>query len=960
MNQDLAIPPCGGAPIPTTEKFKPTISLNLKGYVPRFKESEERKTTRMLTRNYAVLEMAKLVNSCELTAQGWLTYFQGMGLIVHKPLLEVGLHLVKQWTSQNPDQALELLDYLIQQSPNSRTEFVPYYMDVWATHASNANFKRRYEILTTLLSEPLTYGCPNTFISMGFEVMLGLIKHELPEEVHGLREALQEQNLVEKGGALYDCLHTPEIIFGICLVEKLGLEAPQASLQFLLMLMQKNNRAPELPTLFFIPCFTSLCRSLLKTDLSSCTAGLIELLKDGTAIKQNDPDLSRLIADLVKELFECQKIQDAAQILSLVKIENKDHLDFQIQEIAALETLIVNQNFTTARAKLKSLLQIPISPALIQKLAELAVRLGDFLPEKAFKSLFSAPANPNTPGSAFSEAPSFQQVVQSYLTLVPPNLSNLAKILILLDVSPHENLNVWINTITCFLVPTKKRKNLVQHQQLQKHMLEILGKKEGLSFLFKGKHIASALKITKLAIESKQLPLVVKLFEGCSTRLKAGTPGKEVLISLKETLEQAFSLFKAQNFVAGAPLLANLGQLLAVLKDQPSLSISFIELCIHSKGSSSYPECLMQLRTLLSKISRKDLHLLHSKFFNSLNDADLPLEISRLPFLIATLNDYTSDLQAVWTDRPRINYIFIAQAVTRLLKACQKNNCLVPSEFFKLGGKFLLLELDRCVPKHFQKESALISILRGLIHSNLETLNLFQTCVAHKNIRNFISQENYVTLLQTCFIQRFRWTMTKSPFYCDLEITKINLLQVKAFLETAVESEPVKTSNLEKFWEKILLSAFTYSTLTNQSQPSQEFVHFLLNAPSNLSLIERRSLIILSIRKSLDLLKHVKLTQRQSLYEKLLKYMEELLSDMQKLNPLVQAQELFHFENAYKNFIESVSSTDAYLGDRHRIMATRYLEKTLKWPKPNDRIYSPCKELLNELFKPYDPQRFGD
>ncbi|PJD96345.1 MAG: hypothetical protein CK425_06550 [Parachlamydia sp.] len=954
MNQDLAITPCGGAPIPTTEKFKPTISLNLKGYVPRFKESEERKTTQRLTRNYAVLEMAKLVDSCELTAQGWLTYFQGMGLIVHKPLLEVGLHLVKQWTSQNPDQALELLDYLIQQSPNSRTEFVPYYMAFWATHASNANFKRRYEILSTLLSEPLTYGCPNAFISMGFDIMLGLIKHELPEEVHGLRKALQAQNLVEKEGALYDCLHTPEIPFGICLLEKLGLEAPQASLQFLLMLMQKNNRAPELPTLFFIPCFTLLCRSLLKTALSNCTVGLIELLKDGTAIKQNDPELSRLIADLVKESCECQKIQEAAQILSLVKIENQDHLDFQIQEIAALETLILNQNFTAARAKLKSLLQIPISPALMQKLAELAVMLGDFLPEKAFKSLFSSPANPNTPESAFSEAPSFQEVVQSYLTHVPPNLNNLAKILILLDVSPHENLNVWINTITCFLIPTKKRRNLLQHQQLQKHMLEILGKKESLSFLFKGKHIASALKITRLAIEFEQLPLVVKLFEGCFARMKAGTPGKEILISLKETLEQAFALFKAQNFVAGAPLLANLGQLLAVLHDQPSLSISFIELCIHSKGSSSYPECLMQLRALLSKISRKDLHLLHSKFINSLNDADLPLEISRLPFLITTLNDYTSDLQAVWTGRPRINYILIAQAVTRLLRACQKNNCLVPSEFFKLGGKYLLLELDRCVPKHFHKESVLISILRGLIRSNLETLNLFQTCVAHRNIRNFISQEGYVTLLQTCFIQKFRSTMTKSPFKCDLEITKKTLLQVKAFLETAVESEPVKTPNQGKFWEKILLSAFTYSTLSNKSQPSQEFVHFLLNTPSNLSLIERRSLIILSIRKSLGLLKHVKSTQRRSLYEKLVIYMKELLNDMQKLNPEAQAQELLHFENAYKNFIASVPRTDADLGDRHLVIATLYLEETLKWPTPNDRIYFPCKELLEQLLQSND------
>lgn len=960
MNQDLAITSCWGTPTPKTEKAKPTIPPNLKGYIPRFKDTEERKITKMLTRNYAVLEMATLVNSCQLTTQGWLTYFQGMGLIVHKPLLEVGLHLVKLWIPQNPDQALELLDYLIQQTPNSRTEFVPYYMAFWTTHASYSNFKRRYEILITLLNEPLTYECPNVFISMGFDMMLDLIKHGLPKKVHGIRKALQEQNLVHKGESLYDCLHNPEILFGICLLDKLGLEAPQASLQFLLMLMQKNNRAPELPTMFFTPCFTLLCRSLLKTALSSCTAGLIELLKDGTAIKQNDPELSRLIAEILTELIESKRIQEAAQILSLVKIENQDDQDLQIQEIAALETLIINQNFGAARAKLKSLLQIPISPALMQKLAELAVMLGDFLPEKAFKSLFSSTANQNPAEPALSEAPSFQQVVQSYLAHLSPNLNNLAKILILLDVSQHENLNAWINTINCFLLPTKKRKNLVQHKHLQNQMLEILGKKEGLLFLFKGKHIASALKIMKLAIEFEQLPLVVKLFEDCSVRMKAGTCGKNILISLKETLQQAFGLFKAQNFIADAPLLADLAQLLALFKDETTLSVPFIELCIHSKGSSSYPECIMQLRTLLSKISRKELHLLHTKLFNSLNDADLPLEISRLPFLITTLNDYTSDLQAVWTDRPRINYILIAQVVTRLLRACQKNNCLVPPEFFKLGGEYLLLELDRCVTKHFPKESALISILRGLIRSNLETLNLFQTCVAHKNIRNFISQEGYVTLLQTCFIQKFRWTMTKSPFYCDLEITKKNLLQVKAFLETAVESEPVKTPNLEKFWEKILLSAFTYSTLTNKSQPSQEFVHFLLNTPSNLSLIERRSLIILSIRKSLGLLKHVKLTQRKSLYEKLLKYMEELLSDMQKLNPLVQAQELLHFENAYKNFIESVSGTDAYLGDRHRIMATLYLEETLKWPKPNDRIYSPCKELLKELFKPYDFQRYGD
>jgi len=911
-----------------TEKTK-TTKLILNGYVPQFKDTKDWKTTQKLIRNYAVLEIATLVESCQLSNRKWLAYFQGLGLIMYKPLLETGLHLVKLWTLQNANQSFQLLAYLIQQTPNQRGEFVPYYLAL-QLHFSRENFEVRYEIVKELLSEPLVCECSEAFVAVVIEMMRELLQYGLGDEIHGFREMLQDQQLISIEEPIYELLHDSEMVFGLslvelCLIKKLDLTAPPTVLHFLIDLMQKNNHSQECQMNLFVSSFISLSRMQEKDSFLLCVEGLQELLKDGSVVAENhDQELSRLIAEILAATIERGMFSEAEQIQNIAKVECFEEVDFEIK-IRVLENFILNENFEEACPKLRLLLAQPIPMEQSIILVNLAEKVGISRSNKAFKALFSLPTISANEDPCTKSEPAFQSVVQNYIRRLPPNSNNLPKLLILLGISTDKHIPVW-GKIIDFLLPQPSNKKRQSPSPYLQKTFEILARRQEVDFLFLKKNHGEF--VIKLAVQFGNTSFLAQLLKCYSVHVIKNPTAKNSLFPLEGILEQVFKLFRSSKFIGDSSLLEALSHLVLHLKTT-QFSSSFIELFLASQTGSHYPECLAHLDALLTvKMKSKELHQLHTKLFTNLSNPKFPLDTSRLPLLIAAFTHYANKLEVTWQGLPRINYMLLALAIIRITKATKNVHAPNPS-FLQKSVEYLRIELKRCIPSHIPTEEAMIDMLKELI--KFKEKILFQACMKNINISKFISTETYDTLIHDYFIQDFREAITESPFACDLDSTVKALINVSKFLKSTKAPHYVKTTNLKKLWEKILTSAFIFSALTQVDAQRQKFTSTFLKMKYGLTKTEKRSLISLSNRKGLTLLINSSWKRRKKMYNQQVENISELINEMEKLSHQNLIKALPHFREAYEHFRLSISETDLRLHDLHQKQMNRYKEKVDKW-----------------------------
>ncbi len=100
------------------------------------------------------LDTHQLVLSCNKTEQEWLTYFQGTNIILNRSVQEIGLYLIHSWKEKNPEQALQLLQYVARIQNDSAEILLNLFVQLSdSTPKTSQNLKIRCEILRQFVQE---------------------------------------------------------------------------------------------------------------------------------------------------------------------------------------------------------------------------------------------------------------------------------------------------------------------------------------------------------------------------------------------------------------------------------------------------------------------------------------------------------------------------------------------------------------------------------------------------------------------------------------------------------------------------------------------------------------------------------------------------------------------------------------------------------------------------------------
>ncbi|WP_241208999.1 hypothetical protein [Parachlamydia acanthamoebae] len=806
---------------------------------PRIQSPHSKMTSEILEK-YRKKDIRSLARTFNLKAEEWLSYFKGVSLILDRPILEMGLHLVRHFSQNNIFQALQILRYLFLCTTHANDELLLAFINL-SNRAENhplfknkENLELRYSIFIDLLTN-----LPNrkpTEVAL-FQTLVALVKdlssqqkfdeclHIFGEEqkIKLLKNNRKDLHRYNQNILFINCLKNmtlreakshemsvlrktrttliPEIVNPALwtFLEWLLEQFPKEAL-FTLHYIAKNYDGDKS---LFIPFFCKLSNStqnlfaekkytkcryeisleLLTTNLKEPASELLNQTID-TLLKDLDTHaMGQEYRKLYSQLRNCGLLSDAP----VTSAQNHNSICSEI------EIFIEKKKFSEAIQLWQQLLESSISPQEIELAAKY---LEVFL--KKDHLISSVLASPRT--SSFAKV---CHLSANHLLETKLPTKELQSLLKLLAITPLRKFFRW-NVLY---------QNVSQNQQLD-FFLNFLENTHTFDFLSFPQMQPHLLNIFLAAIQHNHLDLVEYLLSHAQilieqyqirSRKKFEIELENILMNLMHKLDSSTSPHKIRAITSLLDFYKTLRNFSK--KSTQKIKDRSIQLCIKYEIFEHYDLCFRLLKSFFKHTQPiAPIHSSLRQLLKSLSEADDAVYETKLdPQSITTFAYVAITFKQTWKCSPTPDYILFAHIFYRIYK-------LKPKELFEI--KILDLSFSLLITAF--KESSNKQRALELVNTNL-VKDIFLLCIETDSPGLLFSVNKYISFLKLFLPESVYEDLHQKFFIKVFHDTSIPKRDYPIFLESFILYQS-KASKLNDIFEgkaiELWRTAFCYSLLT--------------------------------------------------------------------------------------------------------------------------------------------------